>query len=399
MESLTRRAFGVAGIGAALASAGAGRAQASGSAGFHGMSDAGRVRLKQIASIDMPRSHEHVMSISWSPDGSRLVADSSVLNVFDMTTMRFRARFPIMEAQWPRRFGFSADGKELIASKALPRRSTENNTAENNPPAFSVFETDTGRIVRESDVLPVFLPDILGRPDDFSLQRQRVMQSLTVSPDGRYVIITLNVGPIPEGPSPRLFAFLFDSQTGRHLNTAEGLLWSLPTISRDNRFASAARPRNLGTHPQLAVFDLPSFQQRLIFPTRLGFMESLAWSPEGDRLAGGMADQSSPREKYDSITIWNATSGERLAGFASGIEPIRHLDWHPSGRLIVTASAKGTGDRGSLLQLLPSGGGVPVYRRFASGGTLINGPCFCPRTARLAWHEGGKILIHEVQGL
>jgi hypothetical protein len=135
MASLTRRGLGLAGIGA-LASAGVMTAKASGFAGFHGMSDPGRVRLKQIASIDMPRSHEHVMSMSWSPDGSRLVADSSVLNVFDMTTMRFRARFPIMEAQWPRRFGFSADGKELIASKALPRRSTENNTAENNPQHF-----------------------------------------------------------------------------------------------------------------------------------------------------------------------------------------------------------------------------------------------------------------------
>ena len=399
MASLTRREFGLAGMGAALASAGAGRAQASGSAGFHGMSDPGRVRLKQIASIDMPRSHEHVMSMSWSPDGSRLVADSSVLNVFDMTTMRFRARFPIMEAQWPRRFGFSADGKELIASKALPRRSTENNTAENNPPAFSVFETDTGRIVRESDVLPVFLPDVLGRPDDFSLQRQRVMQSLTVSPDGRYVIITLMAGPIPGGLPGRHFAFLFDGQTGHHLNTAEGVRWSLPTISRDNRFASEARPGSLGMHSRLAVFDLPSFHQRLIFPTLSGMMASLAWSPEGERLAGGMWGSSFPQDKYDSMTIWNALSGERLAGFPSGIEPISQLDWHPGGKFIVMTSAKGTGDRGSLLQLLPAAGGAPAYRHFASGSTLINGPCFCPRTGRLAWHQQGQILIHELQGL
>ena len=394
MASLTRRGFGLAGMGAALASAGAGRAQASGSAGFHGMSDPGRVRLKQIASIDMPRSHEHVMSMSWSPDGSRLVAVSGALNVFDMTTLRLRARFPVMGEQWTRLFGFSADGKELIASRSIPLDSNEN-----NPPAFSVFETDTGRILRESEVLPVFLPDILGRPGDFFLQRRRGTQSLTVSPDGRYVIITLIVGPIPGGLLPRPFAFLFDSQTGRHLNTAEGPRWSLPTISKDNRFASAAGSPDDSTPEKVAVFDLPSFQQRLIFPTRLGFTGSLAWSPDADRLASGMMGPLSPRERHDSITIWNATSGERLAGFASGIEPIRHLDWHPSGRLIVTASAKGTGDRGTLLQLLPAGGGEPALRHFASGSTLINGPCFCPRTARLAWHERGKILIHEIQGL
>jgi hypothetical protein len=112
-----------------------------------------------------------------------------------------------------------------------------------------------------------------------------------------------------------------------------------------------------------------------------------------------MSDSSSPREQYDSIAIWNAMSGERIAGFASGIEPINNLDWHPSGRLIVSTSAKGTGDRGTLLQLLPSGGGEPVLRHFASGSTLIRAPCFCPRTGRLAWNELYKILIHEIQGL
>jgi hypothetical protein len=103
--------------------------------------------------------------------------------------------------------------------------------------------------------------------------------------------------------------------------------------------------------------------------------------------------------EIDALTIWNATSGERIAGFASGIEPVNNLAWHPSGRLIVSTSAKGTGDRGTLLQLLPASGGEPALRHFASGSTLIDAPCFCPRTGRLAWHERGKILIHEIQGL
>ena len=64
-----------------------------------------------------------------------------------------------------------------------------------------------------------------------------------------------------------------------------------------------------------------------------------------------------------------------------------------------STSAKGTGDRGTLLQLLPSGGGEPALRHFASGSTLIRAPCFCPRTGRLAWNELGKILIHEIEGL
>ena len=226
----------------------------------------------------------------------------------------------------------------------------------------------------------------------------RNQQSLTVSPDGRFVVLLLEVSGSRSTVRRPFYTFLFDSQTGRHLSTAEGIWRRRPTISRDNLLAVEA-PRGFDAPSQLEIMDLPSLTKRLSFPVRLGSMQSLSWSPEGDRLASGMSDSSSPRDKYDSIAIWNATSGERIAGFESGIEPIRHIDWHPSGRFIVSISAKGTGDRGTLLQLLPAGGGEPALRHFASGSTLIRAPCFCPRTGLLAWNERDKILIHEIQGL
>ena len=384
MASLTRRGFGLAGMGAALGSAGAGRAQASGFAGFHGMSDPGRVRLKQIASIDMPNGG-WVWSMAWSPDGSRLAAVSDLLNVFDTTTWKLRARFPVNKAVSGKIFGFSADGGELVATWSSQK-------------AFSVFETDTGRLIRDSDPLPISIAEILGRSEPRVVWQVRNAQSLTLSPDGRYVIIILSVsGPGSTVRRP-FYTFLFDSQTGRHLSTSEGILRGRPTISRDNRLAVEKR-QGLNVPSEVEILDIPSLTSRLSFPTRLGFMRSLSWSPEGNRLASGMQDSSSPREKYDSIAIWNATSGERIAGFASGIEPIETLAWHPSGRFILSDSAKGTGERGGLLQLLPAGGGDPLFRYFASGSTLTNAPCFCPRTGRLAWSERGKILIHEIQGL
>jgi hypothetical protein len=48
---------------------------------------------------------------------------------------------------------------------------------------------------------------------------------------------------------------------------------------------------------------------------------------------------------------------------------------------------------------LPADGGMPILQHFAPDRVVITGPCFCPRTGRLAWHEEGQILIHEIQGL
>jgi len=390
MASLTRRGFGLAGMGA-LGSAGAVRPAGASwlgnlLQGGRGMTESGGVRLKQIASVDLPDTHDRLVdAMAWSPDGSRLVAATSVLNVFDTDTWKLRARFRALTANSGKIFGFSADGRELVASRAVET-------------PFSVFETDTGRVVRDSDPFPISIPDILGQSEPRVLWQMRDEQSLTVSPDGRYVVLFLVVSGSRSTVRRPFYTFLFDNQTGRHLSTSEGILRDRPTISRDNSLAVEKR-QGLNVPSEVEILDLPSLTSRLSFPVRLGFMQSLSWSPDGDRLASGMSDSSSPRDKYDSIAIWNAMSGERIAGFASGIEPITDLEWHPSGRFIVSTSAKGTGDRGTLLQLLPAGGGEPALRHFASGSTLIRAPCFCPRTGRLAWSELGKILIHEIQGL
>ncbi|MCA3365409.1 MAG: hypothetical protein INF79_07310 [Roseomonas sp.] len=391
MASLTRREFGLAGMGAALASAGAVRPAGASwlgnlLPGGRGMTESGGVRLKQIASVDLPDTHDQfAREMAWSPDGSRLVVATSVLNIFETATWKLRARFRALTANSGKIFGFSADGRELVASRAVET-------------PFSVFETDTGRVVRDSDPFPISIPDILGQSEPRVLWQMRDEQSLTVSPDGRYVVLFLVVSGSRSTVRRPFYTFLFDNQTGRHLSTSEGILRGRPAISRNNCLAVEKR-QGLNVPSEVEILDLPSLTSRLSFPVRLGFMQSLSWSPEGDRLASGMSDSSSPRDKYDSIAIWNATSGERIAGFASGIEPITDLEWHPSGRFIVSTSAKGTGDRGTLLQLLPAGGGEPALRHFASGSTLIRAPCFCPRTARLAWNESGKILIHEIRGL
>ena len=405
MESLTRRGLGLASMGAALASAGAVRPAGASwlgnlLPGGRSMTEAGGVRLRQIASVDLRgRDNDfawHVSSMAWSPDGKRLVAESAIgnfLNVFDTASWQLLARFRVMQARTERLFGFSEDGRELIASRHVPPDSSE------NPPAFSVFETDTGRLLRESDLLPVFLPDILERPQDLFLQQRRSAQSLTVSPDGRYVFISFWATGIRGNTTRRFFAFVFDSKTGRLLGSGEGRYWGMPSVSHDNRLAVATNATRLGYNDEIAIFDLPSLKERIGFQAHDRGVQSLAWSPDGSRLASGSNAAGIPREP-EPIRVWDTTSGARLAGFTGVFEPVSFLSWHPSGAFFLTKSAKGDENlRGSLVQFLPSNGDAPLLQYFAPDRIVINGPCFCPRTGRLAWFQQGQILIQEIQGL
>jgi WD40 repeat protein len=401
MESLTRRAFGVAGMGAALASAGAVRP--AGASWFGnllqgglGMTESGGVRLKQIASVDLRSQGDafswSVSSMAWSPDGTRLVAVNGLgnfLNVIDASTWRLLVRFRVMRADTRRTFGFSASGRELIASKRVEPGSDE------NPPAFSVFEMDTGRIVREAQLLPISIPELQGKPKELALQQRRGDQKLAVSPDGRFVFLSFEV----RGPGPNQFAYVFDGHNGQLVGASRSRSWSVPSISLDNRLGVTTLSPQANVVPdEVTIFSLPELKKILSFQAHPRGVESLAWSPNGERLATGASGLTHPREE-ESIRVWDASSGARLAGFVGEFAPVVYLKWHPSGKFFVTSSAKGTGEQGALVQFLPAHGGEPIFRHFAPERVVITGPCFCPRTGLLAWHERGRILIHEIQGL
>ncbi len=403
MASLTRRGFGVAGMGA-LASAGAVRPAGASwlgnlLQGGRGMTESGGVRLKQIASVDLRGQGDEfswsVSTMAWSPDGSRLVAVNGLgnfLNVIDTATWRLLVRFRIMASDERRCFGFSAEGKELIASKRVDPGSSE------NPPAFSVFETDTGRVVRESQLLPVSIPELHGKPDDMTLQQRRTDQKLAVSPDGRYVFIDFRGGT---SRTTRWFNYVFNATSGQLIATGDARPFSLPSINNSNLLAGIVTFSAQGLSPasrEITIYRLPALSKVLSFPAPVQGIASLAWSPAGDRLAGGANGLTHPREE-ESIRVWDATSGARLAGFVGEFEPVVYLNWHPSGKFFVTSSAKGTGERGALVQFLPAHGGEPILRHFAADRVVITGPCFCPRTGLLAWHDRGQIFIHEIQGI
>lgn len=402
MAGLTRRGFGLAGMGAALASAGAVRPAGASNllnplTSPRGTASSGGVRLKQVASVDLRSQGDgfswSVSTMAWSPDGSRLVAVNGLgnfLNVIDTATWRLLVRFRIMPGSQRRQFGFADGGRRVIASKRVTPGSKE------NPPAFSIFETDTGKILQESKQLPIFIPEFYGTPDDLTLQQQRNTQLLSVSPDGRYVFINLSARI---SGTTRWFNYVFSAGDGHLITTGDNRPFSLPTVSKENYLAGIVtfplEPRSLPRR-EITIYALPTLNKRLSFPAPLPGIASLVWSPDGTSLLTGA---NADGQAEEAIRIWDPANGERRIGFAGRFEPIDYADWHPSGRIFASSSAKGTGETGSLVQILPAEGGQALFRHPAPSGVVITGMCFCPMTGRLAWHDRGQILIHEIQGL
>jgi len=143
--------------------------------------------------------------------------------------------------------------------------------------------------------------------------------------------------------------------------------FKLASINHGNHLAVDANYSLAERHPSVRKaienFDLPGLRRERVIPAHIPSFASLAWSPQGDRLASG-ADglRSAPdpttgefrlwREE-DPIRVWDASSGRMIVSFVGQFEPVRTLAWHPSGDLLLAASAKGTGERGCLYRCSP----------------------------------------------
>jgi eukaryotic-like serine/threonine-protein kinase len=62
-------------------------------------------------------------------------------------------------------------------------------------------------------------------------------------------------------------------------------------------------------------------------------VQSVAWSPDGGRLASGGRD--------DSVRIWDASTGRKITELHGHTDLIRCVAWHPDGRRLASSSGEG----------------------------------------------------------
>jgi hypothetical protein len=118
---------------------------------------------------------------------------------------------------------------------------------------------------------------------------------------------------------------------------------------------------------------------------------SLAWSPDGQRLAGASEDSS-------RVVIWDAALGTG-AVLRLGLEPVTLLRWSPCGGYLFAGARRagagggaGRGCRGGWARLHGVSGGV---RGAAARAPPSPGLASLPQTSRAAAGAGGRFHVAE----
>lgn len=88
-----------------------------------------------------------------------------------------------------------------------------------------------------------------------------------------------------------------------------------------------------GRDGRLIVWDAETNQKRLVLDCEDEVL-SLAWSPDGKRIATGGIGHL-PADSDGLVTIWDATSGNRLHYLTGNVGQVWSLAWQPGGNLLV----------------------------------------------------------------
>ncbi len=119
-------------------------------------------------------------------------------------------------------------------------------------------------------------------------------------------------------------------------------------------------------------------------------MNSLSYSPDGTKLAVGVADNGN-----GTVYFLDLISGETVLSFWAHPYSIPSMDFSPDGNLLATGAVDRTvrvwnSSTGELIQSLPQDGQGTAVRFSPDGGLLASG--YCARSEDYVCQEGGVLL-------
>jgi RNA polymerase sigma factor (sigma-70 family) len=267
-------------------------------------------------------------SLSFSPDGRRLASAPryNTVQVWDMDTGKHR-EIKVPEAEDVRLVMFSADGGKLITLDRGPDKT-------GNSPwglhRLRHWNASTGKQEKMWTIPghmyePVLAPGgtavLVGNPDSIRLHdarsgRDRLfrssaaseMQTLAVSPDGRV---------LASGDLSRPFAVrLWEVATGKEIHVLKGHECAVTSVvwSPDGRLVASADNNKNYANPDkgvnsVRVWDAVTGKELARFGGLSTVVTSLAFSPDGSYLAGGLQDST--------ILVWDVRPSARPARLAT----------------------------------------------------------------------------------
>jgi len=289
----------------------------------------------------------YAMSVSWSPDGTRLATGS-----WDSTAAK------VWEA---------AGGRELL-------------TLEGHAGGVSSvsWSPDGTRLATGSGDGTAKVWDASSGRELLTLKGQTGEDaSVSWSPDGT----RLATGGMDDGT-----AKVWDAAGGRELLTVKGHTNVVRSVSWS---PDGQRLATGGSDGTAKVWDAASGRELLTLKGHVRSIGSVSWSPDGTRLATGSADSTAK--------VWDAVGGGELLTLKGHTGWVVSVSWSPNGTRLATGSYDGTakvwegaGGR-ELLTLKGHAGGVSSVSWSPDGTRLATAGW--DRTAKVWDAAGGRELL------
>jgi WD40 repeat protein/serine/threonine protein kinase len=294
--------------------------------------------------------------VAFSPDGKRLAGGDlgGTMKVWDAQTGQ--ELLSLKDSNGTSSMAFSPDGKRLV--NASPRGT------------LRIWDLQTGQAIRTlksggriaAGFSPVtFSPDgqrLANISADHTTVKvwdaQNDQESLTLpaGSEGGVVAFSPDWRRLASAASDNTVE-IRDAQTGQPTLRLKGHtapVWSL-AFSPDgkclasgaggHRFAGGASGNNGTTdRAEVKVWDTQTGHELFTLPVSLGFVRSVAFSPDGKRLAGASANPPNLDPKSSTLKVWDAQTGQELLSFPGGGWSVA---FSPDGKRL--ASSGGGGPR------------------------------------------------------
>jgi WD40 repeat protein/serine/threonine protein kinase len=295
-----------------------------------------------------------VTSVAFSPDGSRLASASrdGTVKVWNATTSQKARAVPEGILSLDGKHLAGPAGNEVKVWDTQTGRETQTLTGHTGRVQSVAFSPDGRRLVSAAADRTVKVWDAQTGQEQFTFKGHagpvdgrdsvpggmRLISVSAFSPDGRRVASGMNfrIGPRANGPGIEWTAELkvWDAQTGREVATYKGNLGPILSVAFSpdgKRLASAG-----GSGPgfgEIKVWDAETGQELHTLPA---CGTSVAFSPDGRRIAGAPRPNNSLGS--GEIKVWDAQTGRELLTLGRSTSSDVNVAFSPDGQRLASGS-------------------------------------------------------------